>query len=228
MQRDLAVLATQHVDVACVVTAITAQSNAAVRDVHAVPTPLLESQFWAALEAPVHAIKVGMLPSAEAVQCVAGLLRNAPEMPCVVDPVLVSTSGRQLLPQEALECLKSSLCPTASLVTPNLREAATMLGVPAAIGLSQQQEQARALATALGSRVLLKGGHGEDARCTDVLASDDGAIEEIQHLRVPGQMRGSGCALSSLIAAHLAKGAELGSACRAAQAWVAAAIAAGN
>jgi hydroxymethylpyrimidine/phosphomethylpyrimidine kinase len=137
------------------------------------------------------------------VHAVAAALGRHREVPVVLDPVLATSSGGELLDAPGRAALVSVLLPLATLLTPNLPEAATLLGLPEARDEQQMQHHAQAL-LALGPRaVLVKGGHASLAHAVDILALQDG--------------RGTGCALASAIAAHLAGGAALPAACAAAK-----------
>lgn len=214
LQRDLSVLASQGVDAACVVTAVTAQSNSRVRSVHLLPPALIAEQFAAATEEPVDAIKIGMLGSRACVQTIAEALASVPTIPVVLDPVLASSSGRALLEPGAIDLLRESLCPRATLVTPNLGEAALLLGTDRARTDEDCARQATELAHRLHAAVLLKGGHATGELATDLLAREDATTVALSSPRLAASMRGTGCALASLIAAALARGLGLEEACR--------------
>ncbi len=209
MQRDLAVLAGQQVRVACVVTAITAQSDSKVRSVHSVPATSIADQLASALEEPIDAIKIGMLSTRECVQIITESLRELPSVPVVIDPVLASSSGRALLQTDALDALRDELCPLATVVTPNLAEAEILLGEK-----HEQAMQAERLAAQFGCAVLVKGGHGSGKFAIDVLAQPGHPAIALSTPRIEATMRGTGCALSSLIAAKLAHGHSVERACR--------------
>lgn len=231
LQRDVAVLAGVGVRAACVVTAITSQSDTAMRASFPVPCNVVSEQFGAAIEGPISAIKVGMLGTLDCVKTVSALLAQRaschpePALPLVLDPVLRASSGGELLAPPAIEVLLRELSPLATLITPNLAEAAVLLGAKEARSETEQAEQATALAAQLRTGVLLKGGHARGAKCVDILARPGHKTVSQSLPRLGASMRGTGCALSSLIAAHLARGAELAGACRSAQLGVAALLA---
>ena len=245
LTRDVRVLTDFAVDALCVVTAVTAQSDQKVSAVHHVPPEIIRAQIAAAFATrQIAAIKIGMLGTQATVEVVVAALSVAAGIPIVVDPVLVSTSGGVLLDAGGRATLTGSLFPLAALVTPNVPEAAALLGESVAgdeAGLIQQGEKL----LGFGSQaILLKGGHpyasgrysgrneGEDA--VDLLISGDAAgsfpargrraselsIERIHSKRMVGSSRGTGCALASGIAAGLATGKSLGEACRAAKRYV--------
>jgi hydroxymethylpyrimidine/phosphomethylpyrimidine kinase len=191
------------------VTAVTAQTDHAVLDVHPVPIVTLRAQIRAALEqGPVAAVKIGMLGTAAAVrEVVAGLPR---ELPWVVDPVLASSSGAPLLDEEGVDVLLDALLPLARLVTPNLPEL-TVLAARCGIGSMQSGGVAavEALLTCTPA-LLVKGGHApEAALVVDRLYQREHPMREFTGPRYPFSLRGTGCLLASLIATGLAKGESL-------------------
>lgn len=167
-----------------------------------------------AIQEPIDAIKIGMLGTRACVEVVARALGRCPGVPIVLDPVLVSTSGRRLLEPGALQTLCGRLAPLATLVTPNLAEAALLLGTAAATNEEQRTAQALELANQLGSAILLKGGHAGSAFAIDLLAEVGRDVVALSSPRLDATMRGTGCALSSLIAAGLAHGLCLEDACK--------------
>jgi hydroxymethylpyrimidine/phosphomethylpyrimidine kinase len=214
LQRDLAVLAHEPVRVASVVTAITAQSNAKVHGVHLVPQAMLAKQLGCALEEPVAAVKIGMLGTKLCVQTVATSLRALETTSVILDPVLAASSGRALLERDALDALRLELCPQVTLVTPNVSEAALLLDAPEARTETERAEQAQKLSEQFQTAVLLKGGHTTGKLVVDLLARPGSKIVGFASERIPTTMRGTGCALSSLIAARLANGSDLAGACK--------------
>ncbi len=157
----------------------------------------------------------------------AGLTRWSPKH-VVLDPVMVATSGDRLLATEAVAALRTRLIPRASLVTPNLPEAAALLDEPVAVSESAIESQGKRL-LALGCRaVLIKGGHGEGRESIDYLIDGNGSIALAAPRIATKNTHGTGCSLSSAIAAGLAKGDDMETAVRNAKAWVSAAIAAAD
>jgi hydroxymethylpyrimidine/phosphomethylpyrimidine kinase len=244
LTRDVRVLSDFCVDALCVVTAVTAQSDKKVTAVHHVPPDVIRAQIAAALATrQVGAIKIGMLGNRATLDAVVeGLTAGGAvggawtsgsppggsslsegrsgRIPIVVDPVLVSTSGGVLLDAGGRAALTEALFPLAALVTPNVPEAAALLGEELATDEPGLVQQGLRLLK-FGSRaILLKGGHthGEDA--VDLLLSGDRTVERIVSQRVAGTSRGTGCALASAIAAGLAAGKPLTEACRAAKTYV--------
>lgn len=197
-----------------VVTTATIQSSAGVRGHAPVAPVIVHAQIQAVLaDLPVAAVKIGALGSAAVADAVAAALRDL-GAPVVLDPVLGATRGAALLDRpEAL----AGLLPGAALVTPNLAEAAALVGAPVP-DRAGMRAAARALLGRGARAVLVKGGHLEGAP-VDLLADADGELELVGR-RVPGEARGTGCALSSAIAARLAQGEPLRAAVGGAKAWL--------
>ncbi|MEV4562155.1 bifunctional hydroxymethylpyrimidine kinase/phosphomethylpyrimidine kinase [Nonomuraea sp. NPDC049419] len=185
-----------------VVTALVAQTTTGVTGIHEVPAAFVAQQLDTLLtDVPADAVKIGMLGDADLIKAVAAALDTYRPPYVVLDPVMVAKSGDRLLPADAVSELRRTLLPRADLITPNLPEAADLLGEPQASGLPEMHAQAARL-RALGARqVLLKGGHLDGDTCVDVLATPEGTIE-LAAPRVPTHnTHGTGCTLSSAIAA---------------------------
>jgi hydroxymethylpyrimidine/phosphomethylpyrimidine kinase len=229
IQADLKTFAALGVYGASVITALTAQNTRGVVAIHDVPPDFIAAQIDAVFsDLAVGAVKIGMLSQPRAIDAVAdGLIRHG-QRAIVLDPVMIATSGDRLLAPSAIDALRHALIPRALIVTPNLPEAAALLDAPIAGSESEMRAQAERL-LALGPRaVLIKGGHGGGD------ASDDLLIEAGTATRLPAariatkNTHGTGCTLSSAIAAGLAKGLDLTSAVRAAKVFITAAIAAAD
>ena len=210
------------------ITALTAQNTTGVRAIHGVPPQILRDQIDAVLEdIGVNAVKIGMLHSPDIVRVVAEAIdRHA--LPCVVlDPVMVATSGAVLIDNLAIAALVRELFGRAVLVTPNLDEAAMLVGRP--LDSEQAMEVAAHELLGLGARaVLLKGGHLAGDVVSDLLVDASGALHWMRAPRIhTANTHGTGCTLSSAIAAHLALGCSLQEAVEAAQVYVRGAIQAG-
>ena len=161
-------------------------------------------------DATVAAAKTGMLPTAEIVAEVARLFREEDLPAPVVDPVMVSTSGHDLIGEEAFQILKTELLSVARLVTPNIPEAERLAGF--SIQTERDMKRAAEAIRTLGARaVLVKGGHRRDfTDATDILLDDTGAFTEFREEYIEvGEVHGSGCTLSAAIAANLGKGLPL-------------------
>lgn len=204
------------------ITALTAQTPAAVRAAAPVAPALVAAQIASLVDAfPVGAAKTGMLANAEVCAAVADALPEG--FPLVIDPVMVATSGGRLLDPDALHVLVERLLPRAVLVTPNLGEAAALAGMPVRT-FDEMREAAERLRDGGVRAVLVKGGHGEGPEAVDLLVDDDGVLPLVSP-RYPYEVHGSGCCLSAAITARLAQGAELRVAVRDGKAVVTAAIA---
>ncbi|MGD2000585.1 MAG: bifunctional hydroxymethylpyrimidine kinase/phosphomethylpyrimidine kinase [Desulfobacterales bacterium] len=212
-----------------VVTALTAQNTTGVTGIHAVPPAFVVQQMAAVFsDIGADAVKIGMLYSAELIQAVADGLRRHEAANIVLDPVMVAQSGDKLLQDAAITALKDHLLPLATVLTPNLPEAAVLLGREVN-GLDDMQAAAKSLA-AFGSRsVLLKGGHAQGDDSSDVLfIADEDRCIVLEDRRVrTANTHGTGCTLSSAIAAYLAKGETIAAAVRNAKKYIAEAIRAG-
>ena len=215
---DIRTLSRLGVGALCAVTAVTAQTHQALLAASVLPPELVRSQIESAFaSAAIGAVKIGMLATAATVHAVAAALGRHREVPVVLDPVLATSSGGELLDAPGRAALVSALLPLATLLTPNLPEAATLLGLPEARDEQQMQHHAQAL-LALGPRaVLVKGGHARLAHAVDILALQDGRSQRFAAPWAAASRRGTGCVLASAIAAHLAGGAALPAACAAAK-----------
>jgi len=229
IQADLKTFSAFAVYGASVLTALTAQNTRAVHAVHAVPTAFVTAQIDAVLsDLDVRAIKTGMLANGAIVAAVADALGQRPDLPAIVDPVMVATSGDSLLDPAAIEALRHRLLPSAALLTPNLAEAARLLDAAPAMTLDEMTAQARGL-RALGCRaVLIKGGHGTGDEATDVLLTDGGITVLSRPRLATTATHGTGCTLSAAIAALVASGVPLIGAVERAKMYVWQALAAGR
>jgi hydroxymethylpyrimidine/phosphomethylpyrimidine kinase len=206
IQADLKTFSALGVYGTAVLTALTAQNTRGVTGVHPVPAEFVGQQLRTLLDdVTVHATKLGMLGTAEVVREVAAVLRERPCGPVVCDPVMVATSGARLIDDDAVAALRTDLLPLTDLITPNVPEAAALLDSAPARTPDELPDQAAAL-LALGSRaVLLKGGHLGGEESVDVLATAEG-VWFTSRPRVPTTAtHGTGCALSSAIAALAAR-----------------------
>ena len=210
IQADLKAMSALGVYGASVITAVTAQNTRAVTAVHGIPLNVVAAQIEAVLtDLDVSAIKIGMLATPEVIQTVAETIAGY-DGPVVLDPVMISKSGDTLLAQDAVQTLRDVLVPQATMLTPNLPEAACLLGTSDAESPDQMIAQGMALC-GLGARsVLMKGGHGRGDVCHDVLIDPSGVVAEFTATRRDTRnTHGTGCTLSSSIAAGLARGLGL-------------------
>jgi hydroxymethylpyrimidine/phosphomethylpyrimidine kinase len=216
--RDIAVLTELGCAALCAITAVTVQTHGHLVAVHHVPPQVIGAQIRAALESTaVGAIKIGMLGTAATVSAVAESLPRDGTIPVVLDPVLISSSGGVLLDEEGEAQMRSRLFPLATVLTPNIPEAARLCGTAVAMSREALLAQARSL-LAMGARaVLLKGGHGEGAESADLLLTAQGTPQWLSAPRLAARSRGTGCALASALAAALAGGASIEEACASAK-----------
>jgi len=230
IQADLKTFASLGVYGASVIAALTAQNTQGVTGIHDVPADFIARQMDAVFsDLAVGAVKIGMLSRVEAIAAVAAGLDRHKARNIVLDPVMVATSGDRLLAKNAVEALTRMLMPRAVLVTPNLPEAAALLGQPIAGNEDEMEQQARALIKRGAKAVLMKGGHGSGRQSVDLLVEADGSVARLAARRVATKnTHGTGCTLSSAIAAGLAKGLGLYDAAVAAKNYVSTAIAAAD
>jgi hydroxymethylpyrimidine/phosphomethylpyrimidine kinase len=210
------------------ITALTAQNTLGVSGIHGVPPEMLKAQLSAVLDdIGVDAVKIGMLHAPEIVRTVAWALKHYQVQRVVLDPVMVATSGDRLIAPETVQVLVDELFPLATVITPNLDEAALLRGRP--IATAHELESAARDLLALGApAVLLKGGHLPGDEVTDLLVTGAGAAQRLTSPRIASRnTHGTGCTLSSAIAAHLALGEPLERAVSLARAYILQAIAQG-
>ncbi|MDE4176146.1 hydroxymethylpyrimidine/phosphomethylpyrimidine kinase [Phaeobacter sp. PT47_59] len=218
LTRDTATAAELGCRVAPVVTAVTAQTSATLRCALPLPTPIIVEQMRASLdEAPVDAVKIGMLGTAEAALAIAAHL--PPRVPVVLDPVLKSSSGGDLGHRQSL----APLWGRVSLLTPNLTESAALAQQPVSEDPDDLQRQAISLlgnASQPGpAAVLIKGGHGSRQECLDYLFRP-GTVDVLRAPRQRQGARGTGCSLATAIACFLARGLPLATACEEGKHWL--------
>ena len=210
------------------ITALTAQNTLGVRSIHGVPFEILRDQIDAVVEdIGVDAVKIGMLHSPEIVRTVAAAIDRHGLQNVVVDPVMVATSGAVLIDSPAIAVLVRELFCRAAVVTPNLDEASLLVG--RVVDSEASMEAAARELLAMGApAVLLKGGHLSGEVVSDLLLMQNAAIHWMRAARIQtSNTHGTGCTLSSAIAAYLALGASLLEAVQAARAYVRGALEAG-
>jgi hydroxymethylpyrimidine/phosphomethylpyrimidine kinase len=210
------------------ITALTAQNTLGVRAIHAVPLQMLADQIDAVVEdIGVDAVKIGMLHSADTVRTVAAAIERHALANIVLDPVMIATSGAVLIDREAVSVLVRDLFPKAAVVTPNLDEAALLVG--RALDSEAAMEAAAMQLLDMGARaVLLKGGHLPGDTVSDLLLRQGGTAQWMRAPRIPTpNTHGTGCTLSSAIASQLALGSTLDKAVQLAREFVRGALQAG-
>ncbi len=225
IQADLKTFGALGVYGASVITALTAQNTQGVSAIHDVPADFIAAQIDAVFgDLAVNAVKIGMLSQVAAIEAVAAGLARHDAQNIVLDPVMVATSGDRLLAPDAIAALCRDLIPRALVVTPNLHEAAALTDAALARNETEMEAQARTI-LALGPRsVLVKGGHGDNPESVDLLVDASGVIRLTAPRIDTRNTHGTGCTLSSAIAAGLARGLGLEAAARTAKDYVTAAI----
>lgn len=228
IQADLKTFSALGVYGASAITAITAQNTCAVTMVEPVSPAMIRAQIEAVFDdLAIGAVKIGMLGGPEAIAAVAAGLAGR-DVPVVLDPVMVAKSGDTLLPEAAIEALRHTMLPRATLLTPNLPEAARLLGCAEAGNEAEMRRQGRALIEGGAGAVLMKDGHGSGSDCNDLLIWPEGEERLSAPRQATRNTHGTGCTLSAAIAAHLARGLGLVEAVRSAHRYLQGAIAAAD
>ncbi|MCC5977248.1 MAG: bifunctional hydroxymethylpyrimidine kinase/phosphomethylpyrimidine kinase [Salinarimonas sp.] len=229
IQADLKTFSALRVYGASVITALTAQNTQGVQAIHDLPAEFIAAQMDSVFsDLKVDAVKIGMLSKPDVIETVAAGIERHNISRVVLDPVMVAASGDRLVSEDAIDALRNVLLPHAAIVTPNLPEAAALLGEDVAQDEEAMRDQGKRILAMGPSAVLIKGGHGSGIESTDLL------IESTNVHRLPApridtrNTHGTGCTLSSAIAAYLAQGHTLHPAVEAAKAYISAAIAAGR
>jgi len=210
IQADLKTFSALGAYGTAVLTALTAQNTRGVTGVHAVPAVFVGEQLRTLLDdVTVHATKLGMLGTADVVREVAALLADRPAGPVICDPVMVATSGDRLISEDAVDAVRTVLLPVTDLITPNVPEAAALLDVAPATTVEELAPQATALLALGPGAVLLKGGHLGGAAghefSTDVLVTAAGVVQTRRPRVATTATHGTGCTLSSALAALAAR-----------------------
>ena len=227
IQADLKAFSARGAYGMTALTALTAQNTCGVTAIHVLEPSFVRAQLDAVFsDVRVNAVKVGMIANAEIARAVAaGLCEHAADIPVVVDPVMVAKGGAKLLEEDAVRVVRESLIPLATVITPNLPEAATLLNCATATTREEMAEQGARLLDLGCESVLLKGGHLNGRTSPDLLLTAE-ETTWFEALRVDTQnTHGTGCTLSASLAAELAKGRVLDQAVQAAKAYVAGAVA---
>ncbi len=228
IQADLKAASALGVYAATAITAITAQNTKGVQRVETLAPDLVADQVASVLsDIGADAVKIGMLGAADIVAAVADALRGY-DGAVVLDPVMVAKSGDPLLPGDAVAALRDRLVPRATVLTPNLPEAAKLLGCEAAASPGEAARQGEALRAMGPQAVLMKGGHADGRTCRDILVGESGS-ETLEAPRIATRnTHGTGCSLASALAAGLARGEGVAAATRRAHGWLQGAIAAAD
>ncbi|HML06764.1 MAG TPA: bifunctional hydroxymethylpyrimidine kinase/phosphomethylpyrimidine kinase [Xanthobacteraceae bacterium] len=228
IEADLKTFSALGVYGAAIITALTAQNTNGVFGIHNVPADFVAAEINAVFfDLDVAAVKIGMLGNASTIDVVAAALDRYRRHNVVLDPIMVASSGERLLQQSAISRLRD-LIRRASVLTPNLPEAAALLDAPLARDEGEMRAQAEGLRALGAGAVLIKGGHGAGPESVDLLVGADGALRLAAPRVETRNTHGTGCTLASAVAAGLAKGLALEEAARQAKAYVSAAIAAAD
>lgn len=220
IQADLKTFAAHRVFGTSAITAITAQNTRGVQAWQAVPVELVTAQIHAVVsDIGADAVKIGMLGNAAIVRAVARAIEDLALVNVVVDPVMIAKGGDRLLLEDAVAELRASLLPRAHIVTPNIPEAEVLAG--RTIRSPDDMRAAGERIRELGPRVvMIKGGHSEGAECIDMVCAGNGTFEVKGPRIATRNTHGTGCTLSSAIAANLANGLEDEAAIREARAYL--------
>jgi hydroxymethylpyrimidine/phosphomethylpyrimidine kinase len=228
IEADLKTFSALGVYGTAIVTALTAQNTKGVFAIHNVPADFIAAQINAVFtDFEVGAVKIGMLGTLAATDVVAAALDRYRPLNVVLDPVMLASSGERLLRADALERLRQ-LIGRVRVVTPNLPEAAVLLGMPQARDEDEMRIQAHKLSALGAGAVLIKGGHGDGPESVDLLVQGDGCMRLAARRVATKNTHGTGCTFSAALAAGLAKGLSLQAAAQDAKAYVSAAIAAAD
>jgi hydroxymethylpyrimidine/phosphomethylpyrimidine kinase len=210
IQADLKTFSALGVYGASAITALTAQNTTGVQGVHPVPADFVTAQIDSVMsDLPVDAIKIGMLGSEETIHAVAEALGRWDGPPVILDPVMVAGSGDPLLDDGAEFAMRSHLFTVADLITPNLSEAARLLGAEIATSEKMMLSQGELLLTLGAKAVLIKGGHGQGEDSVDLFFDGDNIVRLAANRIQTRNTHGTGCTLSSAIAAYMAHGMPL-------------------
>lgn len=228
IQADLKAISATGAYGLSVITALTAQNTVGVDAIYPVAIDFLKQQMQTvARDIQIDAVKIGMLGTMEVTEAVAAFIASL-DCPLVVDPVMVAKSGDRLLHADAIASLRELLIPKATLITPNLPEAADLLGLAEAGDRESMQEQASALLELGPCAVLLKGGHLGTADSPDLLVFNHQSTW-FEHERIQtDNTHGTGCTLSSSLASYLGQGLSIPKAVLAAKTYISGAIAASD
>lgn len=211
IQADLKAFHRANIHGLSAVTCVVSETPGIVNAIHPIPPVILASQVSLLLDQyPVSAVKTGMLFSIAHIRAILPTLQSG-NLPIIVDPVMIATSGDPLVEPDAITSYRDELCPIASLITPNINEAVALLDTEPVQELTAMRDLARDLSRKFSTAVLVKGGHlGSSSEAVDVLATTDGKISEFRSPHIEGvNTHGTGCTLSAAITAGIANGMSL-------------------
>lgn len=206
------------------VTAVTVQNTQKVYAIQEIKPQIVHDQIVCLFEdAPIHAVKIGMVASIDLIEAIAAALNKVTLPPVVLDPVMISKSGYALLKTDARKALVEKLFPLAEVVTPNTHEAEALIGQPIKT-VAQMRTAAEGILKLGAGKVVVKGGHLEDDHATDIMF-DGRRFEQLSTPRMATtNTHGTGCTFSSAIAAHLARGFPFFQAVQGAKVYITGAI----
>lgn len=224
IQADIKAISANGAFAMAAITAMTVQNTRGVRDICLVPPRFVHGQIQAVFEdIHVHTVKIGMIADAQIAHAVAEALAGQ-DIPIVLDPVMIAKGGASLLDLNAIAVVREVLLPMATVLTPNLLEAAQLLSTGAATTRTDMETQGRALLAMGPAAVLVKGGHLSGDDCPDCLVTTDSCVW-FESARIATQKtHGTGCTLSSALAAQIAHLGDLPSATAVAKSYVTSAI----
>lgn len=226
IQADIKAISANGAYAMAAITALTAQNTQGVSGVHFIPPSFVSDQIAAVFaDIRVDAVKVGMIANAGIAQAVVDALKYHRDVPVVLDPVMIAKGGASLLAADAIVTLRDALLPLSTILTPNLPEAAYLLGVPTATTRAEMVKQGQALCLLGPKAVLMKGGHLDGEDSPDVLVTDAGEHWFNAPRTATRNTHGTGCTLSAALAAHIAQGLVLVDAVAKAKSYVGVAIA---
>ena len=226
IQADIKAISANGAFAMAAITALTAQNTQGVKAIHLVPPDFVKGQIAAIFEdIRVDAVKIGMIANVGIAAAVAQSLQAQTGIPIVLDPVMIAKGGAALLQADAVNTLRDALLPMATLLTPNIPEAAHLLGTKPALTRAEMAAQGRALCTLGPQAVLMKGGHLDGAESPDCLTTTDDVTWFEAARTQTVNTHGTGCSLSSALAAQLAHGRTPAAATTAAKSYVANALA---
>lgn len=229
IQADIKTMSALGCYATSAITAITVQNTMGVTGIHSVPAAIVRGQVDAVMtDIQPAAIKIGMVHSAELAVTLAEALGAYSEVPVVLDPVMISTSGHRLIEDDTVALLREKLFPLAAIITPNLDEAAVLCGKPLH-SLEEMKHAADSLLQTGCSAVLIKGGHLKGEKVYDVYKDAEGQELVLESDRIESNnVHGTGCTLSSAIASYLALGNTLLQSVQLGKNYITNAIAAGS
>lgn len=225
IQADLKTFSAHGIYGMSAITALTVQNTQGVSGIELLPAAFVAAQIDALFEdIRIDAIKIGMIANAQIAHAVADVLKQHTQTPIILDPVMIAKGGHSLLEEDAITAVQQHLLPLADILTPNLEEAARLLDTEMATTRTEMEAQGRALLACGPRAVLMKGGHLEGDESPDLLITADSLIWYEAHRIDTQNTHGTGCTLSSAIAAQIAKGSSYEKAIEYAKSYVHGAI----